>query len=253
MGDTPCTPYVTGTELQEAVGDSCHIDDPDLYALAASDALWVLTGRQFSNGCQVRVRPRLRDDCYGGPLLPFAGYPSPFGGYLGFGPLRHVADQRIALVTPVVSVDTVKIDGAAFSAWMLVDGAFLERTDDKCWPTHQDLRKPATEADTFEVTYTIGAAAPQIVKSAALELAIELWKSRPGASTGGIPATATSVQRQGMSVTTQSAAQMARESGSTLPQVQAAIGTYNPSNLRVPPALWTPDQPWVLHTVQYGS
>jgi len=253
VGDAPCTPYVTGDELQAALGDACVIDDPDRYANAATEALWVLTGRQFPNGCQMRVRPRLRDDCYGGPLGLYGGVPSPWGGYLGFGPFRHVADQRIALVTPVATVDEVKIDGAAFTAWMLVDGAFLERTDGKCWPTHQDLRKPATETDTFEVTYTVGPLAPQIVKDAALELAIALWKSRPGANTGGIPATATGVQRQGMSVTTQSAAQMARESGSTLPQVQAAIGTYNPSNLRVPPALWTPDEPWVLHTVQYGS
>jgi hypothetical protein len=232
----PCTPYATGAELVAA--DDCDLVDEAAAAVfveRASQVLYALTGRQFPNGCQRTVRP-VRGECCPG----HAGW-GPWGG--------SACNEPIPLVAPVRSVDSVLIDGQAFTDYHVRNSRLLVRHDGEPWPATQKLHLPDTEVDTFSITYTFGAATPDILRAATIELALQFHAESGTGGRNTLPKGTTSASRQGISIQMQQDIETARERGPSLPSVMTALASFNPENRRHQSAVWSPDNTWDLVTV----
>lgn len=248
MGVGPCTPYLDGAAAA-AEPDACGATAAQLapFCVMASDILYVLLGRQFPGVCSATVRPTAHGNCW----PTYSAYSVPFGAIFGppLGLNDHAYDPSdpIWLSTPVISIDEVLIDGVAFTAYALRNRAQLIRTDGKRWPRTTNVA-PDTDPNTFSVTYTYGPPTPAMVVSASKELTIELWKESSD-SGSKLPRHTSSVNRQGLSLTVDHNVDRVREAGPALPRVMSAMAAYNPTNQRIPAAVYSPDSEWRLPTI----
>lgn len=105
---------------------------------------------------------------------------------------------------PVVSVDKVMLDGSQFpsSKYDLFGelGNVLVRTDGEDWPATQDLLRPVSEPNTFQVTYTRGTSVPEGGQLAAAYLACEFAKAYKQDNTCQLPRRVQTISRQGVTV-----------------------------------------------------
>jgi hypothetical protein len=143
--------------------------------LLAVETLRALTAYRVG-GCPVTVRPCLTQWPYIGTWLAFpagAGWSSTtaWQPYYYAGQWTNIAcgcpgvctclpDRRAQVTLEGVGrVTEVKVDGAVLdpTAWKVIDGNVLVRTDGGLWPTCQDLMLDDDQPDTFAVTYTPGA------------------------------------------------------------------------------------------------
>jgi hypothetical protein len=210
-------------------------DDPAaaqaLWEAIASDLLWNWTGRVFGV-CEAVVRP-CGAQCvesstgwstYWGrgpgydPLFPGGGprggipfYPVLVAGQwfnmvcgcVGFCQCTPAGPEVISLPGPVQSVTEVRIDGAALppESYRLERKRWLIRTDGGVWPRCQNmLADPATDLDTFEVTYQRGIPVPIGGQVAAGRLACELALAACGSEECALPERMTTITRQGVTV-----------------------------------------------------
>ncbi|WP_029926380.1 hypothetical protein [Nocardia otitidiscaviarum] len=177
--------------------------------------LWSLTGRQFGI-CPVLARP-----C---PLPctefdPAALYPSIDGTLLpgpGWYPIWDNGGWRniscgcgarctrtgptvVHLAGPVVSVDTVTIDGVPLDprGWVL-EGDYLYRAGGAQWP-RQDLRAPLGESGTWSVEYQQGYAPPAGAGTHVGQLALEFFNACAGGKCR-LPKRVQQITRQGVSM-----------------------------------------------------
>lgn len=211
-------------------------DDPAaaqaMYEAIASDLLWNWTGRVFGV-CEVVVRP-----CGGDCSEAFTGWTTfwgrsdnwdPFfpagGGVVGGRPWYPVlvsgrwfnmvcgcagtcqcspaGPTVLSLPGPVQSVTEVRINGAALppTAYRVDRKRWLIRTDGEVWPRCQNmLADPATDQDTFEVTYERGIEVPIGGQVAAGRLACELALAACGSDACALPERVTTITRQGVTV-----------------------------------------------------
>lgn len=187
---------------------------------AAVEYLWNWTGKRFGT-CSVTIRP-CQEACLGdmttyrgwdtaSARLPhFGGQLSPAlvgGQWFNFGcsgcgercSCSFVSE--VALPQPVSTVTEVRLDGAVFpeASWRVDNNRYLVRTDGGQWPHCQDMTSdPATDPDTFSVTYDIGTPAPAGGQVAAGVLACELAKAACGAAGCRLPQRVQSITRQGV-------------------------------------------------------
>lgn len=283
----PCDPWITGEDLADFCGltdigsDTALLDE---FALATSEILFGLSGRQFNGECRSIVRPcRVGSTCWdgwGGAGWPFIGnlgwswgwngtYGAwSFGWYSG-GDLvcgcRPLSSVKLAGY-PVTSIVEILIDGVALdpfygdgSPTYRLDGyRDLVRLDDpadpdvqKRWPSCQNLALPTTEEGTWSVEYTYGQSVPESGILAAKALGCQLWKSVRGENCS-IPAGATKVTRQGITVDRALFLTWSRKDGSWatgIPLVDGFLQTFNPIGQRRRPSVWSPDvQQFPRHT-----
>jgi hypothetical protein len=182
---------------------------------AATNILHGLSGRRYGLET-VTVRP-CRRDCYGWPF-PNGWYqweagpvwPVLFGGvWMNLtcgscqGGCQCTTLQEVLLPGPVASVTEVKVDGVVLasggSAYQLVDGRVLVRTDGGSWPRCNDLAKPDTAAGTWSVTARYGLAVPTDGQLAVGELACEVLRAMGGEDCS-LPRQVTSLARQGVTI-----------------------------------------------------
>lgn len=196
---------------------------------AAITYLWNWTGRQFGT-CAVTIRP-CRDDCsqewttyrgmgrgnaylpwtqggWGGPLNPALingqWYNLGCGGSCGADKCSCSYVPTVTLAGPVVEVTQVRVNGNVLdpTAYRLDNHAYLVRTDGDDWPSCQNmLADPATDDDTFEVTYVIGVEVPPGGELAAGVLACEMAKAACNSSSCRLPQRIQSFTRQGVTMT----------------------------------------------------
>lgn len=154
----------------------------------ASDVLYHLTGRRWPGVRTDTFRPccgcsRMRCSC-----TPPASVELP--------------------LTPAIAITSVKVDGLVVptNEYVLHEKRWLvavRKADGtrRTWPTTQDLTRPSTEQDTFEIAYTWGGLPPSSgVKAAAIlgwEFALAWTPNSQGCR---LPRRVTSVTRQGVSV-----------------------------------------------------
>ncbi len=194
-----CEPWVDALDV-----DCAGVDDLDLLeraVSAASNVLYALSGRQFSGLCTDVVRPcRWGDGCWA--YGPFDGWGRvPRVGCLCTGPVACSRNHDALPLPhrPVVSVTEVLVDGVALNEdWVIVDDRWAVRRSPERWPTTQYLDRLATEADTWQVTYTYGTAVPADAVEAARALACELAKGWTGGDCA-LPAGVTSVIAENVS------------------------------------------------------
>lgn len=137
---------------------------------------------------------------------------------------------------PVVSVQSVMIDGDAFADWRLDSPGWLVRTDGGSWPTCQDITVGSDQAGTWEILYTWGKVAPEMLIYATTVYASELVKACTGDSTCRIPAGAVTVQRQGVTYNFDIAP------GRTgLYEVDQIIDALNPHRVKRRARVYSPD------------
>lgn len=234
----PCTPYFTADDVA-ADPRLCNAASELVEDLPAhaSEVMWVLLGRQFSGPCQVTVRPENDLGCW--PRSRFTS--------------THDFDEAILLDEQTTEVNEVKIDGDVFTAWYVTNGNELRRSDGRRWPASQSLHLPDSSPGTFSVTYTFGSPPPGMVKLAAIEVAVNLYWERTNDTRNRLPADVTGGTRQGTSYRVDRDADKVRQAGPNMPTVMNAMGTFNPTNQRVPPDVYTHAGPWKLHLVSQAG
>ena len=232
-------------------------------SLAASQFVWAKTGRQFSE-CTAQIRP-CRQVCLDRlDFSNFVGFPYyPFyldGQWVNLSCVcgddcSCTKMSQIQLPQPVCFVSEVLIDGAVLpsTSYRVDDFSRLVRVDGFDWPRCQDMTLEADQPGTFAVTVSWGKSVPELALMAAAEIACDLIKACMGASCN-LPQRATSVARQGVTVT-MAAAQTAWKDGQTgYKLLDMAIQAYNPRNLQRRSGVYSPDMPkWKITTQEPGA
>lgn len=181
----------------------------------AGQSMRLLTGFRVG-GCPVTVRPCRRDcNTRTWRTYPVRGYmgstpwfPVQLGGAwlnIGCGCSTSCSCSRvfeIRLSSAASAVSEVKVDGVVLdaSSYRLDPGGRLVRTDGIDWPLCQDLNAPDTEAGTWSVTYTPGAAVDGLGAAAAGLLASQYARALNGGDCE-LPDTVTQVVRLGVTMT----------------------------------------------------
>lgn len=222
----PCVPWATPEDVEadprfcEGSGDA-----PDTAALIqrATEVMWVATGRKFGV-CTATVRPIRHESC---------------GGW------ACGCVDAIALHDPLVSVDEIKIDGVAFTAYAVIRSNQLIRSDGHQWPTNQNLTLPDSSTGTFSITYTYGVAPPPEVEAATRELAVQFYMDSTADARCALPTGTTSLSRQGQSITID----LERVRATSNQIIATAINAYNPNGYGIPTDIWDRLHEWELVVV----
>lgn len=216
-------------------------------ALAVS-TLRSLTGGSVG-GCDITVRPckktcvpdyaRFYSD---GTWMPYsyAGTWVNYGCGCTYDGCGCTALEQISLPTPVGPVTSVKVDGVALATtdYRVDNRKWLVRLDGGTWPSCQDLAKADTEVGTFSVTYLNAIPVDGLGAYAAGLLACEFAKSCSGEACR-LPSGVTDIVRQGVAYTV--AATSFSDGLTGIREVDAYITSVNPSKLRMPVRVWSPD------------
>jgi len=199
----------TATECACGVVDATLVEQ---YLDDASDLLYALSRGQIFGLCEATVRPCRC--CFCGCCLACCDI------------------DAIPLRGPVVEISEIKIDGVVLdsSEYVLLprDRVMRVSTSDQRppgWPGNQALWKPDTEDDTFSITHTFGMAPPypHWIVQANVELACDMatWTIK---GTGALPANASSVIYQGVSLSLSNRARLLEQHVDRLPAVSRFFG-----------------------------
>jgi hypothetical protein len=232
----PCWAWITGDDVAAASGIP-HGSNPGLFdkvAYESMQALYEISGRLFNGICEWAVRPCANENCgcWGGP--PSYGFGqawwtgTPWGTSGGWGWYNERGDRfgckpmsRVRLAGTVREIVSVHIDGVllpeydadtGYRNYRLDNWTDLVRMDTpdgngsstpQFWPGCQNLSLDADQPGTFEVLYKWGVDPPEVARTAATELANQLYLSTNAfnVSEAGIavlPQGVTKIDRQGI-------------------------------------------------------
>lgn len=228
--------------------------DPGLQERAealAWSSMRTLTAGQIGS-CPVLMRPcdrdvhcACQDDC---------GYPtpaSPQNPMIADGHWWYVDQSRcdacavceVVLPGKIADVKRVSINGVwylpADNIWRIDNHNRVVRTDGSCWPKWQNLKLPLTQDKTFGVEYVPGRKPGLDGLWATATLASEFARACSGGKCR-LPSNVTSIARQGVNMTF---SEGYFENGTGIREVDAYVYSVNPNRLKVPPRIWSPDQP----------
>lgn len=223
-------------------------------AVAASELLYVASGRQFPGLCTDVVRPCARGwatqwlaypDGSARPLVSWGWDWQPMlldCGCVGGGEVMCGCSwpDTIRLPnTPVVEVAEILVDGNPLTPqdWTLVDDRWLARPQG--WPWRQRLDLPSTEPDTWEITYTWGQAVPQLGRMAAAVLTCEFAQAWSGKACK-LPKRVTQLVRENVSMTILDPFEFLEAGRFGVYEVDAFIAAWNPARLQKPAKLIAP-------------
>lgn len=236
----PCTTWLTGDQVAEC----CSAEVGTMYSLlddaadAASQVLYELSGRRWVGLCTRTVRPCHSDCGCGGFQVLSRGHIVADPWYSWDCAGRNCGCRelsRVRLSGHVRAVSQVKIDGTVIdsSLYRLDEHRWLTRLDGERWPGCARLDLADTEDGTFSVTYSYGAQPPLMGIEAAKELACQVYKQCTGSTDCDIPAGATRITRQGITI---ERALFARDDKGIwrtgLAQVDIFLNAYNPHGLK---------------------
>ena len=216
---------------------------------SATDLLFLALGRQPLGPCIDVIRP-----CSSSAAVQWLDYPSAAAGARplmlagcgcggpDLGWCSCSAHASIPLPNgPVVSVDEVLIHGAALdpSAYRIVDDRWLVRADGSAWPCCQ---RPldADQPNTFQITYTWGAALSPAIVTAVEVLACELATSW-GTGACRLPKRLTSVVRENVAMTVLDPFDFLDEGRFGLYEVDEVVRQFNPHGIDRPPVFLSPE------------
>lgn len=245
-----CQPFITADDVLDA---SCGcdldaVDDADLIELMidqASDILSLVTGGVVSGICTVTVRPvNLCHDPYIDSMYPPRDWRRQFGGI-----------NTIPLRGPNTDIVEVVVDGVVLnpSEYGLLDNQYLYRKAG-CWPQRNDLTSPATQTNTFEITYRFGREPDKLTRMACIELACELLKDVKGKASS-LPRGVTSASIQGASISVRNRADALRSGDEQIPVVARFMSIYANDGVNMVAGVWAPEleQFWNLVEVEGPS
>lgn len=233
----PCQSWIDADD----VADCCDVtigsdntEDLETAAETASGILYQLTGRRYPGSCEKIVRPDAQESCWSREQIQG----------------RWQRLSRIRLAGHATAIEQVLIDGAIVdpTLYRLDEHRWLTRMADpdgrsRSWPRWQRLDLPATEPDTFQITYLYGADPPPGAVAAASALACELYRACPGTQAAGecnLPAGVKRIVRQGVTVEmVASIAAMLRKGATGIVAVDAFLSVYGRATRAS--AIWSPD------------
>lgn len=226
--------WITVADLALCEGIAAGVDKTAAIA-AASEVLYVLSGRQFGPRTE-KLRPSVhRPTCQWWEARHVNG--SARTGACG------CCLDELTLEGPVRSIEEVRVDGAVLVAtsYALYDKRRLVRLDGKAWPCGQDLSDPITAAGTMQVSYTYGADVPEAGLMAAAELACQLALGASGSGDCRLPQRVQSITRQGVSMVMLDPQDFLDQGRTGLYLVDLFLSTYNPAGARRRATVWSPD------------
>lgn len=244
----PCAPWIEASELACSDLDGAVLEES---IQVASDLLYVLSGRQFQGICTDVVRP-----CSKGAFR--RRYASPSNAWYetwGFCGCSYDACGCSSLHQielpgqPVIEVTQVKMHGdiVSPSTYRVDDRRFLVRVTDTGTGQNdgfmccQRLDLPATEDDTFEVTYTFGIEPPASGVRAANALACEFANLFTGGPDCRLPKRVQSVSRAGITILMMDPFAALDEGRMGILEVDLFLAAYNPGNRRASASVLSPD------------
>lgn len=267
----PCSPWADSQDVwtccgqpMTTVGDGtmaveCPVDMTQ-YAIAASQLLYELDGRQHAGVCIKTVRPC--SDRWCGFQILSRGYVVDWQAEVGWsggnwswngdrGCGCQPLDRILLSGYPVRAITEVKIDGVVIdpSEYRLDERRWLIRMADaeenmQFWPNCQRMDMDDTEAGTFSVTYTYGQDPPVSGILAAAQLACELYKGcTPGSGECMLPSGVTRIVRQGVTIDRALFLTWAFVDGrwkTGLPLVDAFLGASNRAGIMRRPTFYSP-------------
>lgn len=290
----PCMAWITGEDVANSTGIP-HGSNPAIFdkvAYESMQAIYEISGRQFSGICEWTVRPCADDcSCWGGPysygftpaywsaLGPVGGavWWNERGDRFGCKPMSVVR-----LAGTIREIVSIYIDGellpeydpdTGYRNWRIDNWTDLVRMDlpdglggstPRYWPGCQNMSLDADQPGTFEITYKWGIDPPEIARTAAVELANQMFLSSPAAnsfvSESGVvalPQGVTKIDRQGIVIERQTIVNwMIATEQTGLANLDAFLTSYVNSGARGGrlPAVWSPDlQPYARRVGTGGS
>lgn len=265
VSDPPATsaaylaPWASDTDIPEAQKvDLAEVDLAFMLA-AATDCLYVLSGRQYRSGRLV-VRPVSIQGAYSNqsylyPYSSMSGYGSAWGfaagwawAAIGMGWWQNGQDlSECVLQGPVTRINSVMVNGEELGPWepglpanpnyTLYDKRRLVRmvgttgSTTGAWPWNQQLNMNLDQPGTWGVDYQFGQPPPPMGRLACIELAVELARTLSNQS-GRLPARVQSVVTQGVSTAVGDALTFIKESLTGLPTVDLFLQQANPMKRR---------------------
>lgn len=209
----PCTAWITGDDVAECCSAATDIVGTftsllDDAADAASQILFELSGRRWAGLCSREgVRPCHGDcGCGGVQVLSRGHIVDPWGPYSYSdcgGRACWCQDlSRVKLAGYVREVTQVKLDGVVMdsSSYRVDEHKYLTRVDGGRWPSCSHGGRADTEEGTFSVSYTYGKTPPLSAVDAAKQLACQAFMQCSGSGDCDIPAGATRITRQGITI-----------------------------------------------------
>ena len=225
---------------------------------AAIDYLWNWTNKVFGV-CNDTVRP-CREECEGSkawystfwgkspgydPGFPANGMRTGWTPVLIAGQWYNIGcgycgearcncglggPETIRLPGPIQSVQWVKVDGRVLppTAYGVMYGRLLVRTDGETWPTCQNLMLEDDKPDTFSIAYMHGTPVPVGGQVAAGILACEMAKAMTNDGTCQLPKRLQTVTRQGITVGVFDDFQEMKQNGATgIWQIDSWLASVN--------------------------
>ena len=212
----------------------------------AGRVLWALTGQVFGV-CAETVRPCFQPtrggSLYRGFWPGITGMPGASGPCGCSDGCSEVGYDRVALPGPVASVDEVLIDGVTIdpATYKVQNRRWLHRVDGQLWPTHQDLHAADDEVGAFTIRYQRGIPLTEEGEWAAGRLAVEFLAGMTDDSCR-LPAGATSVSRQGISIELADIREWFTNGVTGVPEVDLWIMAVNPNKSKRPARVTSPDR-----------
>lgn len=203
----PCENWVEWSDV-EAVCTPPNLDPAvqELVLNAASEIMWMLSGRQFGL-CSVTARPMACcSHGYGGPWTWWS-----YGGWYMWGsvPGRNAMPCSCARYNyvhlgraPIASVDEVIVNGVIVdpSEYRVDEFNYLVRLTGDPWPFCTSLADDDDQSGVFQVTWTYGLDVPSAGLSAAALLACRLAHDLDANNDCALPASASSVSAEQVTI-----------------------------------------------------
>lgn len=197
-------------------------------------------------GCPVAIRPCTQSVLRGFGYYAFwydsGWHPMNWSGVWvnSCGCDRTCTHSRITLPAPNGGQVVVKVDGVELTEntdyW--IDDLDVVRMGGLAWPLSQNLDLPDTEVGTFSITYLNSFPVDGLGAYACGLLARQYALACTGDGKCKLPATVTSVVRQGVSYTLAAGSFPNGETG--IREVDAYIGLWNPAHRKQGPKVWAP-------------
>lgn len=244
------------------------VQDTDLAFMiaAATDLLYVLSGRQYRTGRSV-VRPTTIQSGYANqsylyPYSSMSGYGDAWGfasgwawSAIGLGWWQNGQDlSELVLQGPVTKINAVLVNGSALGGWppdnpnftlydqrRLVINVNNQSGLPSAWPWAQQLNLPLTEGGTFAVDYEWGRPPPESGRLACIELAVALALAHTGDNDSKLPSRVLSIATQGVTMAVGDALTYIREDLTGLPICDLFLNSVNPQKLRRRSAFLAPN------------
>lgn len=261
-------PWCTEEDLPAGRLEKVQDVDRGLAIAAATDLLYVLSGRQYRTG-RSQIRPTTlnggyQNQSYLYPYSSMSGYGDAWGfaagwawSALGAGWQSGQDQSELLLQGPVTRINQVMVNGTALGGWNVGNEApnpnytLYDRrrlilsigpaSASNAWPWNQQIQMPLSEPGTFGVDYEWGQPPPDMGHLACIELAVQFALTLSGDNSARLPSRVLNVATQGVTMVVGDPLLYIREDLTGLTICDLFLNRANPNKLRRRSAFLAPN------------